>query len=31
MGNDMTTIDNDMDNLVSAFNDDDTATFMELT
>jgi len=26
MGNDMTTIDNDMDNLVSAFNDDDTAT-----
>jgi len=31
MGNDMTTIDKDMDNLVSAFNDDDTATFMELT
>ena len=31
MGNDMTTIDNDMDNLVSAFNDDDTAKFMELT
>ena len=31
MGNDMTTIDNDMDNLVLAFNDDDTATFMELT
>ena len=27
----MTTIGNEMDQLVSAFNDDDTATFMELT
>ena len=25
------TIGNEMDQLVSAFNDDDTATFMELT
>jgi len=29
--NEMTTIDNDMDQLVSAFNDDDTSTLMELT
>ena len=29
--NEMTTIGNEMDQLVSAFSDDDTATFMELT